>query len=128
MTGVQTCALPILAPPLLAKRNAKGELQKQKFGPAMLMGFKLLKHLKVLRGTPLDVFGYTDERRSERAWIADYCAMLDEVLPKLSSDTHAQALAWARVPASIKGFGHVKARNQAVARSQWDQAQAQWRA
>ncbi|MFY8178418.1 MAG: DUF6537 domain-containing protein, partial [Limnohabitans sp.] len=51
-----------LAPPLIAKTNAKGELQKQKFGPLMLSGFRLLKHFKWLRGTALDVFGYTEER------------------------------------------------------------------
>ena len=117
-----------LAPPLIAQTNAKGELQKQKFGPAMLTGFKWLKHFKVLRGTPLDPFGYTEERRSERALIDDYRATLDTVLAKLSADNHAQALELARVPEQIKGFGHVKARNLAAARSKWDAWLAQWHA
>jgi indolepyruvate ferredoxin oxidoreductase len=52
-----------LAPPLLARKNAKGELVKQKFGPSMLTGFKLLSRLRFLRGGLFDVFGYTEERR-----------------------------------------------------------------
>ena len=53
----------------IAKRNEKGELQKKKFGPAMLTAFRVLAKLKGLRGTPLDIFGRTEERRTERALI-----------------------------------------------------------
>ncbi len=116
-----------LAPPLIAKTNAKGELQKQKFGPAMLSGFKVLKHLKGLRGSPLDIFGYSEERRTERALIGEYRATVDAVLEGLTSDNHALALELARVPEQIKGFGHVKARNLAAARSKWDGLMTQWR-
>ena len=116
-----------LAPPLIAKTNAKGELQKQKFGPAMLSGFNVLKHLKGLRGTPLDIFGYSEERRTERALIGEYRATVDAVLEGLTSDNHALALELARVPEQIKGFGHVKARNLAAARSKWDGLMTQWR-
>ena len=69
-----------LAPPIISKTNEKGELQKQKFGPLMLTGFKLLKHFKVLRGTPLDIFGNTEEREMERALIGEYVTSIDEVL------------------------------------------------
>ncbi|WP_408594489.1 indolepyruvate ferredoxin oxidoreductase family protein [Limnohabitans sp.] len=117
-----------LAPPLIAKTNAKGELQKQKFGPAMLTGFKLLQHLKGLRGTPLDIFGYSEERRTERALIGEYRATLDAVLAKLTADNHALALELARLPEQIKGFGHVKARNLAAARGKWERLLAQWHA
>jgi indolepyruvate ferredoxin oxidoreductase len=117
-----------LAPPLIAKANARGELQKQKFGPAMLMGFKLLKHFKGLRGTALDVFGYSEERRTERALIDEYRATVDAVLTKLTADNHALALELVRVPEQIKGFGHVKARNLVAARSKWDGLLAQWHA
>jgi indolepyruvate ferredoxin oxidoreductase len=117
-----------LAPPLIAKTNAKGELQKQKFGPAMLTGFKLLKHFRGLRGTALDIFGYSEERRTERALIDEYRATVDAVLAVLTADNHALALELARVPEQIKGFGHVKARNLATARSKWDGLLAQWHA
>ena len=117
-----------LAPPLTAKTNAKGELQKQKFGPLMLTGFKLLKHFKWLRGTALDVFGYTHERRTERALIAQYRSSVEVMLSQLTADNHALAVEMARIPEQIKGFGHVKARHLAAARQKWDALKAQWSA
>jgi indolepyruvate ferredoxin oxidoreductase len=115
-----------LAPPLIAKTNAKGELQKQKFGPVMLTGFKVLKHFKWLRGTALDVFGYTEERRTERALIAQYQSSVDAMLSQLNADNHALAIEMARIPEQIKGFGHVKARHLAAARDKWNSLKAQW--
>src|SRR3546814_13230686 len=61
-----------LAPPLLAKRNAKGELVKKEYGPWVFTAFGLLARLRGLRGGALDVFGYTTERRMERRLIDDY--------------------------------------------------------
>jgi len=116
-----------LAPPIIAKTNEKGELQKQKFGPLMLTGFKLLKHFKVLRGTPLDIFGNTEEREMERALIVEYVASIEEVLAKLHADNHALALEIANLPDAIKGFGHVKARNVAAVRSKWSGLMEKWR-
>ena len=116
-----------LAPPIISKTNEKGELQKQKFGPLMLTGFKLLKHFKVLRGTPLDIFGNTEEREMERALIGKYVASIDDVLAKLNADNHALALEIANLPDAIKGFGHVKARNVAAVRSKWNGLMEKWR-
>jgi len=110
-----------LAPPLLAKRNDKGQLIKQKFGPGMLTGFKLLAMLKGLRGSALDVFGYTEERCTERALIGEYMGIVEGLLASLNADKHAKAVEIARVPENIKGFGHVKERNLAAARLQWQQ-------
>jgi indolepyruvate ferredoxin oxidoreductase len=115
-----------LAPPLVAKRNEKGELQKKKYGPGMLAGFRVLAKLKVLRGTALDVFGRTEERRGERALIGEYRASVEQVLAGLNPGNHALATEIARIPEQIKGFGHVKARNLAAARVQWDQLLRQW--
>jgi len=108
-----------LAPPLLAKRNAKGELVKQKFGPGMLTGFKLLAKLKGLRGTRLDILGRTEERKTERALIGEYMQYVEATLQGLDVQTHAHAVDVARVPENIKGFGHVKERNIQAARSLW---------
>ncbi len=115
-----------LAPPLLAKKNDKGELQKQKFGPVMLTAFKVLSRLKGLRGTAFDVFGYSEERREERALIAEYRASVDEILFELAGATGAldpqrlkAALEIARIPEQIRGFGHVKARHLKAARQNW---------
>jgi len=117
-----------LAPPLLAKRNDKGELQKKKYGPAMLTGFRYLARLKGLRGTALDIFGRSQERRSERALIGEYRASIDEVLSRLTADNHALAVEIARIPEKIKGYGHVKERHLVAARQQWQGLMQQWRA
>jgi indolepyruvate ferredoxin oxidoreductase len=108
-----------LAPPLIAAKNEKGELQKQQFGPWMLTGFRFLAKLKGLRGTPFDIFGRTEERKEERALIAEYRASLEEVLAGLTAQNHAVAVEIARIPELIKGYGHVKARHLASARPQW---------
>jgi indolepyruvate ferredoxin oxidoreductase len=116
-----------LAPPLIAKKNAKGELVKQRFGPLMFTGFRLLAKLKGLRGTALDVFGKTEERRTERALIGEYRASVEELLTGLNDGNHALALDIARIPEQIKGYGHVKERHLAAARQRWDGLVAQWR-
>ncbi len=115
-----------LAPPAIARRNEKGELQKMKFGPAMLTAFRVLARLKGLRGTPLDIFGRTDERRTERALIGQYRDSIDQVLASLDAGNHALAVEIARIPEQIKGFGHVKDRNLLAARAQWDRLMRQW--
>jgi indolepyruvate ferredoxin oxidoreductase len=117
-----------LAPPLIAKTSAKGELQKQKFGPLMLTGFKVLKHFKWLRGSVLDVFGYAQERRTERALIVQYQSSVAAMLGQLNASNHALAVEMARIPEQIKGFGHVKARHLAAARLKWDALKVQWSA
>lgn len=116
-----------LAPPLISKRNDRGELQKRQFGPAMLTGFRLLARLKGLRGSALDIFGKTEERRQERALIGEYQASIEEVLRMLSPDNHATALDIARIPEQIKGFGHVKERNLHAARQAWADAMTRFR-
>ncbi|MFT3718371.1 indolepyruvate ferredoxin oxidoreductase family protein [Pseudorhodoferax sp.] len=116
-----------LAPPLTARKNDKGELLKRKYGPAMLTGFRLLAKLKGLRGSALDPFGRSAERRAERALIAEYRASIEEVLAGLNAANHAVALDIARIPEQIKGYGHVKERNLAAARRRWAQLQAAFR-
>jgi indolepyruvate ferredoxin oxidoreductase len=105
-----------LAPPLLARKDpVTGLPRKISFGPWMMGAFKLLARLKFLRGTPFDIFGYSQERRTERKLIADYEATLDEVLAKLTPDNHPLAVGLAAIPEKIRGFGHVKARHLAAA-------------
>ena len=108
-----------LAPPLLAKRNEKGHLIKQKMSPSMLLVFKALSRFKFLRGTALDIFGKTEERQTERALIQEYMDSVTEVLASLNIENHSIAVQLANVPDQIKGFGHVKERNLTVAMVQW---------
>ena len=115
-----------LAPPLFAKKNDKGELIKQQYGPWMLKAMGVLAKLKGLRGTALDLFGRTEERRMERALIAQYREDIERILAGLNADNHALALEIARLPEQIRGFGHVKERHFKAAQSRREQLLAQW--
>jgi len=116
-----------LAPPLLAKTNDKGELQKKPYGAWMLKAFGLLAKLKGLRGTALDVFGKTEERKMERALIAEYRACIEELLKGLNANSLPLAVDIARIPEEIRGYGHVKHRHLMQARPKWQQLMQQWR-
>jgi indolepyruvate ferredoxin oxidoreductase len=105
-----------LAPPLLAKRNEQGELTKSEFGPWVLSVFKLLAKLRALRGTVLDIFGYTAERRSERQLIDDYAQLVRELIAGLRAENHSLAVEIASIPEEIRGYGHVKMRTLTVAK------------
>ena len=71
--------------------------------------FALLARLRFLRGTPLDVFGYTQERRADRALLAQYEDVITRLLARLASGERALALRIAGFPESVRGFGHVRA-------------------
>ena len=73
--------------------------------------FRLLASLKRLRGTRLDVFGYTEERRMERRLIGEYEATVETLLATLDQNNHALAVQIAAVPETMRGFGHVKEKN-----------------
>ena len=100
-----------LAPPILGRRGADGKPRKSSFGPWMMKGFRLLARLKGLRGTRLDVFGYSAERRMERALLAEYEGDLDLIARSLAPGKIEAAAALASVPALIRGYGHVKRAN-----------------
>jgi indolepyruvate ferredoxin oxidoreductase len=107
-----------LAPPLLARRDqATGEPKKMTFGPWIFPLFALLAKFKVLRGTAFDPFGYSTERKTERALVSDYEALLDEVLAKLDAGNHHIAVGLAAIPEKIRGFGHVKMRHLKAAKA-----------
>jgi len=107
-----------LAPPLLARRDkTTGEPRKMSFGPWMMNMFTLLAKLKFLRGSALDPFGYTAERRTERALVRDYETLLDELIARLSTDNHHLAVGLAAIPEKIRGFGPVKMRHLAAAKA-----------
>ncbi len=97
-----------LAPPMLSKMGPNGRPMKREFGPWLERPLRLMARLKALRGTPFDVFGYTAERRMERALIKQYEADMREVLPRLDDDTREAIVALAALPLQIRGFGPVK--------------------
>jgi indolepyruvate ferredoxin oxidoreductase len=97
-----------LAPPLFAKKDAKGHLVKAEFGSWMWGAFKLLAKMKGLRGGAFDIFGYTAERKMERALIQEYRDMVESLVAGLEAHNHATAVELASLPEQIRGFGHVK--------------------
>ena len=117
-----------LAPPMIAKKNERGELVKQPFGPWMLTAFAVLARLKGLRGGALDVFGRTEERKMERALIDEYRDCVEELLRTLAAANLALAVDIARIPEDIRGYGHVKERHLKAARPKWAALLAEWRA
>jgi indolepyruvate ferredoxin oxidoreductase len=98
-----------LAPPFLpAGRDSRGRPLKRQFGAWIEPAFRLLARLKFLRGTPLDPFGYTRERRMERNLIAWYETLLTELLPLLHPGTVVPLAEIASLPMDIRGYGPVK--------------------
>ncbi len=99
-----------LAPPLLSRADPlTGRPGKIEFGPWMLPLLRVLKHLRFLRGTPFDPFGYGADRRLERELIGTYEALIGEIMPALGPANHALAVQIAALPGEIRGFGPVKA-------------------
>jgi indolepyruvate ferredoxin oxidoreductase len=108
-----------LAPPILGNRDPQtGHLRKREFGPRMLAVFRVLARLRRLRGTRLDLFGRSEERRAERRLIAEYETLLDEIVDRLTSASYAAAVELASLPLEIRGFGHVKEAEIARAKAQ----------
>jgi len=98
-----------LAPPLLARRDpSTGEMRKSEYGPWVFSAFKMLAKLKGLRGSALDIFGYTAERRQERALRESYLADIERLAASLTMDSLPTAVAIAEIPDQIRGYGHVK--------------------
>lgn len=106
-----------MAPPLLARPRNGQPPRKMRLGAWMLPAMSWLARGKALRGTVFDVFGYSDERRLERSLIGEFESRIDELLAKLSPGNHALAVQIALLPLSVRGFGHVKIANLALARA-----------
>ncbi|MYN18721.1 indolepyruvate ferredoxin oxidoreductase family protein [Rugamonas sp. FT107W] len=107
-----------LAPPMFAKKDAKGHLVKAEFGSWMWSAFKLLAKFKGLRGGAFDIFGYTEERKMERALIVEYRELVATLMDKLSPENHATAVELAGLPEKVRGFGHVKEKAVATFRTE----------
>ena len=105
-----------LAPPLLSRFFLAGNRPRtREFGSWVMILFRFLARVRALRGTWLDVFGYSAERRAERALIGEYERSVKRILETLGADNHAAAVAIAEIPDQIRGFGHVKQASMAVA-------------
>ncbi|MFO1219239.1 MAG: indolepyruvate ferredoxin oxidoreductase family protein [Burkholderiaceae bacterium] len=106
-----------MAPPLLARPRDGQPPRKWRLGAWMMPALRLLAQGRRLRGSAFDVFGRSAERRMERTLLAGYEARLAELLPLLTRDNRDLLVDWAALPQSMRGFGHVKLANVALARA-----------
>jgi indolepyruvate ferredoxin oxidoreductase len=98
-----------MAPPLLARKDPHtGIPRKLALGPAAWPAMRVLARLKGLRGTWLDPFGHSAERRMERQLIQEYLQTVETLLEHLSPANLVQAAGIAALPEQVRGFGHVK--------------------
>ncbi|NTJ09244.1 indolepyruvate ferredoxin oxidoreductase family protein [Rhizobium lusitanum] len=100
-----------LAPPFFSRRIDKRTGNPAKIAIShklTLPAFSVLEKMRFLRGTPLDPFGYTHERRMERKLAADYAALINDLAANLSPENQQRAIALAQLPDQIRGFGPVK--------------------
>jgi indolepyruvate ferredoxin oxidoreductase len=109
-----------MAPPVLGAGDTEGVPRKKTYGPWMLSLMRVLASCKGVRGTVWDVFGRSEERKQERALVEQYRAAIESLLPRINAANLDAAVAFARLPETIRGYGHVKTRNLAAARLQWD--------
>jgi indolepyruvate ferredoxin oxidoreductase len=116
-----------LAPPSLSKKDAHGHLVKKQYGPWMMSAMRVLAKLKFLRGTALDPFGRTEERKMERALIGEYEALVRELIGGLTEQKLSLAVELANLPDSMRGYGHVKENNVKAAKIKWNALLARWR-
>ncbi|MDP2120523.1 MAG: indolepyruvate ferredoxin oxidoreductase family protein [Hoeflea sp.] len=100
-----------MAPPVLGRKDARGHPLKTSFGRSMSVLFPILASLRVLRGTPLDVFGYSEERRMERGILAEFIAEIEQMASTLRAENLDQVAEFLSYPIGIRGYGHVKIRN-----------------
>jgi len=100
-----------LAPPLISRSGTNGRPRKRAFSGMIARWIPSLARFRVLRGTMLDPFGHTQERKLERALIRQYEEDLKQVLPNLDHRNKAEAIELLRIPLAIKGFGPVKMAN-----------------
>jgi len=101
-----------LAPPLISRIDPdSGKAKKRTFGPWIMGAFRKLAKLKGLRGTPLDVFGYSSERKTERALIKEYTKTLRDITARYDQIDYQHAVQLLSLPDMIRGYGHVKQKN-----------------
>ncbi len=118
-----------VAAPIIAKPDpVTGVPRKRRFGPWFMGALRMAAKMRRLRATPLDVFGMTAERKRERRLIVEYEALVEELLAKLAPHNHTLAVALARIPEDIRGYGHVKERHLVAAKKKEAELLAKFRA
>ncbi|MFC7553454.1 DUF6537 domain-containing protein [Pseudoroseomonas wenyumeiae] len=101
-----------MAPPLWARPDpATGEPRKRAFGPWVLHAFRLLARLRRLRGTVLDPFRFSEDRKLDRRLLTEYEQVVEELITALHPGNHALAVELAALPEQIRGYGPIRRRH-----------------
>ena len=79
--------------------------------------FRVLASLKGLRGTALDIFGKTEERKQERLLVEQYFSLVGKIIDNLNPENYATAVELASLPEQLRGYGHVKEKSIASVKS-----------
>ena len=108
-----------MAPPLLARPDASGKVRKITLGPWLAKLLPVLAKGKALRGTVLDIFGYTSERREERRWAREVKEAVLQVAQGVNDGNREEAIALLSLPLQVRGYGHVRAEKYAQVRDEW---------
>jgi indolepyruvate ferredoxin oxidoreductase len=108
-----------LAPPIFARKDSAGNPVKSEYGPWIWSVLRVIARMKRLRGTRIDPFGWTHERRLEASLPAKYRQLISERLPQLSEANLEAAVRTAKIASTIRGYGHVKRRSIDHALDQW---------
>jgi indolepyruvate ferredoxin oxidoreductase len=117
-----------LAPPLFARKKPGSEVPaKVALGGWMMPVFGVLARFKGLRGTMLDPFGWTRERKDERALRDRYLAFARGLATGLRVDNKAAALNLAQLPEQVRGYGHIKQAAMDKAQGEWAALEARYR-
>ncbi|NKD54402.1 MULTISPECIES: indolepyruvate ferredoxin oxidoreductase family protein [unclassified Haematospirillum] len=118
-----------LAPPLLARRNREtGHLEKSAFGGWILPFMRVLARMRIIRGSCIDPFGYTPERKMQRQLITDFQTLLSEIASNLSTENLDTAVKLASLPLTMRGYGHILEDNVRKARRQQEHLLSEFRA
>ena len=117
-----------MAPPLISKRDPiSGHLKKREFGGWMLSALKMASLFKGMRSSLLNPFGYSQERKEDKAMLDQYEGVLNQIIDGLSENNKEAALEMARVPEFIRGYGHVRTQNIESAVRRWKSLDDQFR-
>jgi indolepyruvate ferredoxin oxidoreductase len=107
-----------LAPPAM---GSSADIRKRAFGQWMWWPMAALAKMKWLRETPFDIFGRNTERKQERAWRDRYMEFVSQLVKFPGTFDHVVALQIAKIPANVRGFGHVKRQALDAASRRWDE-------
>ncbi|HWP11628.1 MAG TPA: DUF6537 domain-containing protein, partial [Ramlibacter sp.] len=91
-----------------AKRDASGKPVKRELGPWTMKALRMMAKLRGLRGSVLDPFRNSQERKLAARLLAEYEEGVEALLDRLGPKTHEIAVKIAALPEKVRGFGHVR--------------------